>query len=164
MPLCSLALWAYIISRQTLCNHIYLHICLLCPYHLDSAQFLATLGHKRPYNSSSVYPILRPLYPRHSLPLAGVGPDHKTVSTNRQCASKTDYKPKKNQQSPASLPTLVPPDPGRKLFFSYNEVDFNFIISFITHLLTVIYYTVTSENIYLKSQYAIYAWMWVVLR
>lgn len=74
-----------------------------------------------------------------------------------QCASKTDYKSKKNEQSPASLPTLVPPDPGRKLFFSYNEVDFNLIISFITHLLSVIYYTVTSENIYLKSRYGIYA-------
>lgn len=74
-----------------------------------------------------------------------------------QCASQTDYKSKKKKQSPASLPTLVPTDPGKKLFFSYNELDFDLIISFITHLLSVIYYTVTSENIYLKSQYVIYA-------
>lgn len=70
-----------------------------------------------------------------------------------QCASKTDDKSKKKQQSPAGLPTLVPTDPGRKLFFFYNEVDFNLIISFIMHLLSVFYYTVTSENIYLKSHF-----------
>lgn len=84
-------------------------------------------------------PIWRPLSLSHSLPLTGIGPDHQPVNTNRHSTAKQTTYPRNGKVLQIPQHWFLPTDSGGKLFFSYNEVDFNMIISFITHLFSVIY-------------------------